>query len=178
MRQTALSMGIEIERKFLIREALWQAPGQGCAIVQGYLHRAPDLTIRIRIADGQGFLTVKGASCSLRRSEFEYPVPAADAEAMLRELPVSDLVRKVRYRCPYGGHVWEVDVFDGDNAGLIVAEIELADEQEAFARPPWLDREVTGDHRYSNSNLAVTPYRSWPENATRTGASQVYQATR
>lgn len=168
-------MACEIERKFLIREALWQKPGQGIRIVQGYLHTVPELTIRLRIADGRGCLTLKGRCSGCSRSEYEYSIPAAEAEAMLREFPVSKLIRKTRYLCPYAGHVWEVDVFDGDNTGLIVAEIELGSEAEPFARPPWLDREVTGDHRYSNSALAATPYRVWPENAAISNLSQSIQ---
>lgn len=160
------TMACEIERKFLVRETLWQKPGQGVRIVQAYLHTAPDLTIRLRIAGGRGFLTLKGFCSGCSRSEYEYPIPAGDAESMLREFPVSDLVRKTRYLCPYGAHVWEVDVFEGENAGLIVAEIELKSETETFAAPPWLDREVTGDHRYSNSALAVTPYRAWSQKQT------------
>ena len=160
-------MACEIERKFLIRKELWQKPEQGIPIVQGYLHTAPELTIRLRIADGRGYLTLKGRSSGCSRSEYEYSIPREEAEAMLREFPVSALIRKTRYLCPHAGHVWEVDVFEGDNAGLIVAEIELGSETEPFERPPWLDREVTGDHRYSNSALAANPYRFWPEVSRR-----------
>ena len=154
-------MGREIERKFLIDAAKWERPAECTRIVQGYLVREPGMTLRVRLAGGRAFLTLKGASHGFSRSEFEYPVPPSDAEAMLKEFAATALVRKVRYFCRYGGHLWEVDVFEGGNAGLIVAEIELGSEEEHFDRPPWLGREVTGDHRYSNSALAVNPYCRW-----------------
>lgn len=152
-------MATEIERKFLVVGDAWRQ-GAGIRYVQGYLNRDKARTVRVRIAGGQGFLTVKGPNRGAVRSEFEYPIPLADAEGLLA-LCDGPLIDKLRYRIPLGNHVWEVDEFLGDNAGLIVAEIELGHEDESFARPDWLGKEVTGDPRYYNSSLASHPYCTW-----------------
>ena len=152
-------MAVEIERKFLVAARDWATLGEGECYRQGYLARDP-VTVRIRVAGERGYLTLKGRSTGISRSEFEYGIPLEDAEALLA-LCTTPLIEKTRYRIPHGQHVWEVDVFDGDNAGLVVAEIELASEDEPFQRPDWLGEEVSGDYRYSNSALAVTPYRQW-----------------
>jgi len=154
-------MGFEIERKFLIDPALWRRPVRGISMVQGYLARQDGLTVRVRIAGSRAFLTLKGAASSLSRSEFEYPIPVPDAEALLREFAENALVRKTRYCCRHRGHLWEVDVFEGANAGLIVAEIELVAEDESFAVPAWVTQEVSFDSRYRNGNLAIHPYCEW-----------------
>jgi len=159
-------MGIEIERKFLVAGDAWrQAPGQ--AYAQGYLNRDKQRTVRVRIAAGQAWITIKGANAGATRAEFEYPIPVADAQDLLKlsDGPVGD---KIRRKVEHAGHTWEVDEFQGDNAGLVVAEIELHAEDEAFERPVWLGAEVTDDPRYFNSNLAATPYSTWPE--SRRGA--------
>jgi adenylate cyclase len=129
--------------------------------MQGYLVNSPDLTVRVRVKGAEAFLTLKGASKGISRSEFEYPVPVADAEHMLRDLSVSPPVDKVRYRVRVGGHVWDLDVFAGENAGLVMAEVELDSEDEAFEMPDWAGREVTGDPRYYNVNLARHPFKHW-----------------
>jgi CYTH domain-containing protein len=152
-------MGTEIERKFLVVGEDWKrAPAD--AFAQGYLNRDPQRTVRVRIARGAAWLTVKGANRGAVRAEFEYAVPVADAEQLLA-LCDGPLVRKLRRVVVHEGATWEVDEFLGDNAGLVVAEIELAHEDQPFARPPWLGAEVTHDARYFNSNLAAAPFSSW-----------------
>jgi adenylate cyclase len=159
-------MGIEIERKFLVGGDDWrQAPGK--AFAQGYLNRDKQRTVRVRIVEQAAWLTVKGASSGATRAEFEYAIPLDDARAMLA-LCDGPLVRKVRRVVHFGGHAWEIDEFQGDNAGLVVAEIELHAEDEAFERPGWLGAEVTHDPRYFNSSLATAPYSTWPESRART----------
>ncbi|MEP6505223.1 MAG: CYTH domain-containing protein [Betaproteobacteria bacterium] len=158
-------MGIEIERKFLVVGDDWrQAPAVPYA--QGYLNRDKQRTVRVRIVRDQAWLTVKGASVGATRAEFEYAIPVADAEQLLA-LCDGPLVRKTRRVVVHAGATWEIDEFEGDNAGLVVAEIELASEDAAFEAPPWLGAEVTHDPRYFNSNLASAPYSTWPEARSR-----------
>ncbi|MFE8644540.1 CYTH domain-containing protein [Sphingomonas sp. NCPPB 2930] len=152
-------MAIEIERKFLVTGDAWRA-APGTRYSQGYLNRDKARTVRVRIAGDQGFLTIKGVSVGATRAEFEYPVPLADAQEML-SLCDGPVVQKTRHRVVHDGLAWEVDAFLGDNAGLVVAEIELASENQAFALPDWVGREVTGDPRYFNSSLAVHPFSAW-----------------
>lgn len=153
-------MGVEIERKFLVQGEGWRQ-GAGQRLVQGYLNRDKARTVRVRMAGEQAFLTIKGVSRGATRAEFEYPIPVADAQALLA-LCEGPLVDKTRYRIPLGDVVWEVDVFAGENTGLVVAEVELPSEEAAFERPDWLGAEVTQDPRYFNSNLASHPYARWP----------------
>jgi adenylate cyclase len=152
-------VGIEIERKFLVVGTDWRQ-GQGTRFQQGYLNRDKERTVRVRLAGDRAFLTIKGRATGVVRAEFEYAIPVNDAEQLLK-LCDGPLIEKFRYLVVHEGSTWEVDEFLGDNAGLVVAEIELQSEDQAFARPPWLGREVTGDPRYFNSSLAVNPYRAW-----------------
>jgi adenylate cyclase len=154
-------MGIEIERKFLVVGDAWRgAPAKVYA--QGYLNRDKQRTVRVRVVEDAAWLTVKGASAGATRAEFEYPIPVADALEMLA-LCDGPLIRKTRRVVVHAGATWEIDEFEGDNAGLVVAEIELASEDTAFEPPPWLGAEVTHDARYFNSNLAAEPYSTWPD---------------
>lgn len=156
-------MGIEIERKFLLRNNDWRAAVVSeSSLRQGFLSTDPERTLRVRLCDNQGLLTIKGLTRGARRLEFEYPIPAAEAEQLLSDLCLRPLIEKTRYQVPYGGLVWEIDVFAGDNVGLVVAEIELEDETQPFAVPPWIGDEVTGDPRYYNANLILRPYSTWP----------------
>jgi adenylate cyclase len=153
-------MPVEIERKFLV-------PGDfptenTTPLQQAYLSLDPHRTIRVRIAGELAFLTIKGIGQNITRPEFEYPIPLDDARQLL-ELRVGALIQKVRHRIPHAGHTWEIDVFTGDNQGLVVAEIELTSENEPFETPPWLGEEVTHDPRYLNANLAQSPSSSWPD---------------
>ena len=156
-------MAVEIERKFLVADtsaqALWRA-APGVLYRQGYLNRDKTRTVRVRIAGDAGFLTVKGVSVGATRAEFEYAIPLADAQALLA-LCDGPLIEKTRHVLVYAGTAWEVDDFAGDNAGLVVAEVELQSEAQAFEPPDWLGEEVTQDARYFNSNLASWPFRTW-----------------
>ncbi|MGB8223177.1 MAG: CYTH domain-containing protein [Polyangiales bacterium] len=154
-------MGEEIERKFLVAGESWREQAAGTPYRQGFLSTDPERTVRVRAAGTRGSVTIKGRSVGPRRSEFEYEIPLGDALEMLDSLCKEPLIEKVRYTLAAGPHTWEIDVFEGDNAGLVVAEIELEHEDEAFDRPTWLGNEVTGDPRYFNSNLVTKPYRSW-----------------
>lgn len=152
-------MPVEIERKFLVTGTAWRTP-DGQRLVQGYLNRDKARTVRVRIAGQQAFLTIKGATTGATRAEFEYPIPPADAEALLG-LCDGPLIDKVRHRVAFGGLLWEVDEFLGENAGLVVAEVELASEDHAVYLPPWVGEEVTHDPRYFNSSLAAHPFARW-----------------
>ncbi|WP_019528751.1 CYTH domain-containing protein [Dasania marina] len=154
-------MAKEIERKFLIDLSKLTLPSKGIVIKQGYIPTATKTAVRVRVKGEQAFLTLKGETRGAVRSEFEYPIPMDDAQAMLSELCQSPFVDKTRYEFPLGPHVWEVDIFHGDNQGLCVAEIELSAEDEAFAKPDWLGPEVTGDARYYNVSLVSLPYKLW-----------------
>jgi adenylate cyclase len=152
-------MGTEIERKFLVQGTDWRH-ATSVPFSQGYLNRDKERTVRVRIAGDKAFLTIKGVTQGATRAEFEYEIPVADAEHLLK-LSDGPIVQKNRYVVVYEGSRWEVDEFLGDNAGLVVAEIELSSEDQQFSRPPWLGREVTHDSRYFNSNLASHPYSNW-----------------
>ncbi len=154
-------MATEIERKFLVDADLWRPEARGVRYRQGYLSATKDCAVRVRMAGDEAFLGIKGPTDNLSRLEFEYPIPLADAAILLDTLCAGPLVEKTRHREQVGGHVWEIDVFHGDNAGLIVAEIELSDEAEDFERPRWIGREVSDDPRYYNANLSIRPYRTW-----------------
>lgn len=155
-------MPIEIERKYLVHPEKWknlQKP-KGEIYRQGYLLTDPHKTIRIRKTDEKGFITIKGISVGAKRQEFEYEIPKSEAEELLNQFAVSEL-SKIRYKIVFENYLWEVDEFSGDNEGLIVAEIELSDEQETFKIPEWIATEVTEDERYFNSNLTVNPFKNW-----------------
>ncbi len=152
----------EIERKFLLKNDNWRrAVVSKTRLVQGYFISTGGPGIRVRIAGDAGFLTIKGELKNFTRSEFEYRIPAAEAEAMLREFCGTRLVEKYRYLVRVGKHVWEVDEYLGLNSGLYTAEIELASEEEEFERPDWLGKEVSLDRRYGNGSLAQKPFTKW-----------------
>jgi adenylate cyclase len=156
-------MGIEIERKFLVVGTDWHRSATGTRYRQGYIVADRERTVRIRRAGERGYLTIKGPGDGARRLEFEYEIPIADADELLDTLCSGTLIEKIRYRIDYQGFTWEVDEFFGENHGLLLAEIELDDEHQAFARPPWVGAEVTGDQRYYNAFLSRHPYASWQE---------------
>ena len=157
-------MSLEIERKFLVTGDFSRQVTSAQRIVQGYICPQPGRTVRVRIRGEEGFLTIKGASDEkgLSRYEFEQKIPLADAEELLK-LCEPGAIDKVRNLVPAGKHTWEVDVFHGDNEGLVLAEIELESEDEPFGRPEWIGQEVSGDRRYYNSMLTKHPYRVWKE---------------
>ena len=152
-------MMTEIERKFLVQENLWGHDGGDC-IAQGYLFADAQKTVRVRLRRNKGYITVKGKTNGISRSEFEYEIPAEDAEAMLN-LCGDKVIKKRRHLESIGGNLWEIDVFEGANAPLVLAEIELKHEEQDFVKPPWLGEEVSYDNRYFNSYLAEHPYGAW-----------------
>ncbi|AXY72460.1 CYTH domain-containing protein [Paraflavitalea soli] len=155
-------MAIEIERKYLIDHEKWQQVEKplGQRYRQGYLLTDAQKTIRVRVTETSGFLTIKGLSVGATRPEYEYEIPIPDALELLDNFAISEL-SKIRYTISFENKVWEVDEFLGDNAGLIIAEIELTSESEHFKCPDWVDKEVTGDEKYYNSNLTIAPFKSW-----------------
>ena len=154
-------MGIEIERKFLIDTNKLPLLKNGYTIKQGYIQTLDHTTVRVRIRNQDAFLTIKGKSAGASRLEFEYPIPLQDANDILDALCQSSVIEKTRYLLEHKGHTWEVDVFEGSNKGLVVAEVELDSEGEAFTLPNWVTKEVTDDVRYFNSNLVGNPYLNW-----------------
>ncbi len=154
-------MGIEIERKFLLRNDSWRLSAFGKKYHQGYLSSNKDRTVRIRTIDNRGYLTIKGIAKGAARVEYEYEIPATEARAMLNDLCEKPLIEKIRYKIEYHGLVWDVDEFYGENRGLIIAEIELDYKDQKFEKPEWIGAEVTGDSKYFNSNLIHHPYNQW-----------------
>ena len=156
-------MAIEIERKFLVRGDSWCAQASRAQPRrQGYLvEPGGRASVRVRVAGERAHLNIKAAIVGSARAEYEYEIPLADAEPMLASLCIGR-VDKVRHYLEHDGRTWEIDVFEGDNAGLVVAEIELEDEDASFTRPAWVGDEVTDDARYYNHALAQTPYNRWP----------------
>ncbi len=156
-------MPLEIERKFLVdaNQITQLSLPSGKVICQGYIATQDKTAVRIRIQGPQAFLTLKGANTGATRVEFEYPIPVADAKSMLDQLCSGPIIEKTRYCIPFAQHTWELDIFHGDNQGLIVAEVELTDENESITLPPWVIEEVTGDPKYYNVNLLAAPYCSW-----------------
>lgn len=155
-------MGKEIERKFLIDQPNWDNLNkpEGKLLRQGYLLADKDKTIRVRATETKGFLTIKGQTIGATRLEYEYEIPVNEASELLDNFSVSEL-SKTRYEIEFNGKLWEVDVFAGDNEGLIVAEIELESEEETFDLPDWVGKEVTQEEKYYNSNLTVKPFKGW-----------------
>ena len=152
-------MAKEIERKFLVKDS-WQPQSSGIKIAQGYLSTVPERTVRVRIKGNRGYLTIKGKNQGISRAEFEYEIPVQDAEELL-QLAEQPILVKTRYLEKQGDFTWEVDVFAGENQGLVVAEIELPAEDAEFSRPAWLGQEVSGDVRYYNANLIKCPFSLW-----------------
>lgn len=153
-------MAAEIERKFLVADDSWRDGSRGVRIAQGYLSQDPDRTVRVRLAGEKAWITIKGRTQGITRAEFEYAIPPADARELLG-LCLPSVIDKTRHEIRHGGHVWEVDVFHGGNDGLIVAEVELSDENETPEMPPWVGEEVSDDARYFNSHLATHPFTCW-----------------
>jgi CYTH domain-containing protein len=153
-------MGIEIERKFLVKQ-LPPDLSPGLVICQGYMVNQRDRVVRIRTKGNKGFLTIKGKTIHTWRREFEYEIPLTDAQQMLDLFCEPPLVEKTRFKIEFKGFEWVIDRFAGKNLGLVVAEIELDHESQAFETPPWAGEEVSHDPRYYNSNLIEHPYSTW-----------------
>lgn len=152
---------MEIERKFLVRGEPWRQAESRLKMRQGYLSSGGRATVRVRVGTEMAWLTIKGPATGISREEYEYTIPRADGEAMLALCDV--IVEKTRHHVQIGDHCWEVDVFEGANAGLVVAEVELDHEDEVFEHPDWLGDEVSFDRRYRNSSLAKRPYSTWDD---------------
>jgi len=154
-------MGIEIERKFLLKNDGWRKLGNGELYRQGYLSTDKERTVRIRTIGEKGYLTIKGRTQGTRREEFEYDIPFEDANLMLDVLCKRPLIEKTRHKIYYKDFIWEVDEFMGENKGLIIAEVELKDVNQSLSIPEWIGREVTEDPAYYNANLVKHPYTQW-----------------
>ncbi|HIK35878.1 MULTISPECIES: CYTH domain-containing protein [unclassified Thermosynechococcus] len=155
-------MGIEIERKFLVRGEEWRSLATSVSqFAQGYLSTVPERTVRVRLAGDKAWITIKGKASGGQRREYEYTIPVADARELLAELCLQPIIKKNRYRIPAGDLCWEVDEFTGACAGLILAEIELPRADYPLTLPPWIGLEVTDDPRYTNAYLAEHPYQKW-----------------
>ncbi len=155
-------MALEIERKFLLASEDWRAAvTHSETLWQGYLTTNERCSVRVRVAGELGYLNIKSTTLGVVRHEFEYAVPVAEAHELLNLFCEGRSLGKTRFHVPVGGHLWEIDVFEGENAGLIVAEVELSAEDEVFERPSWLGEEVSGDPRYYNTSLIAHPYARW-----------------
>jgi len=157
-------MAIEIEHKFLLANDNWREHiSRSVRYRQGYLSSQPTSSIRVRTGNDRAWLNIKTATIGTHRHEYEYEIPTADANEILDSLCKKPLIEKVRYFVTDNGNLWEIDEFEGENQGLIVAEIELDETGQTFSKPPWIGLEVTGDLRYYNNNLAIHPYSEWRE---------------
>lgn len=154
-------MAQEIERKFLVQGDAWRKGAERVLIRQGYLSADGARTVRVRIKGERAFVTIKGPPVVLVRAEYEYEIPIADADEMLHHLCMKPLIEKWRYFVPFAGVMWEVDEFLNENAGLVVAELELHDAAQQVQLPAWVAQEVTSDPRYTNANLAKRPFATW-----------------
>jgi len=151
----------EIERRFLVQPRKWSDLGGGIVIRQGYLHASKQCSVRVRTFGERAYVTIKGATSGITRDEYEYEIPVADANEILGNLCENPPIEKTRYRIVFKGHTWEVDEYAGANRGLTVAEVELKDAREQVELPDWIDREISGDPRYYNSNLSIKPFSTW-----------------
>ncbi len=156
-------MPIEIERKFLLKNSNWRLNARCEYCCQGFLSTVKERTVRVRIMGERAWLTVKGKNIGAARPEYEYEIPLADARQILDNLCLRPLIEKTRFYIDYAGLTWEVDEFHGENEGLILAELELEDENTQPSFPDWVGAEVTGDPRYFNANLIENPYKNWPK---------------
>ncbi len=166
-------MAMEIERKFLVHGSPWQELSiTGTKYTQGYLSTDKDRVVRVRLCEPlaaqpsstftpKAFITIKSALSGISASEYEYAIPSEDARILLDTLATKPFIEKIRYKIPHEQHLWEVDVFLGINTGLVLAEIELSNEQESFMTPPWLGEEVSHDMRYKNVHLITNPFSTW-----------------
>ncbi len=155
-------MAIEIEHKFLLANDDWRnLVSHSVKYRQGYLSSQPTSSVRVRTSNDQAWLNIKSATIGNQRQEYEYEIPLTDANEILNTLCRKPLIEKTRYFVTVDAHLWEIDEFEGDNQGLIVAEIELEDAGHSFTKPSWLGAEVTEDLRYYNNNLSLHPYSEW-----------------
>lgn len=154
-------MSLEIERKFLVKDARYRSLGPRLSIRQGFLSTDKERVVRVRIHGKKAFLTIKGITKGISRAEYEYKLPITHAKFMLDHLCIQPIIEKFRYNVNIEGFTWEIDEFTGENEGLIIAEIELLKDDQQFPKPDWIGEEVTGDVRYYNASLVKNPYKSW-----------------
>jgi CYTH domain-containing protein len=154
-------MAREIERRFLVKNMSFKEKSTGILYRQGYLSTDPKAAIRVRTIGSKAFLTIKSTHNGISRLEYEYEIPLKDADEILLDLCKKPIIKKYRYTLCYEGFTWEIDEFMDDNEGLIIAEIELQNEEEQFPKPDFIGKEVTYDFRYLNSNLVNHPYKMW-----------------
>lgn len=154
-------MAKEIEKKFLVKNDSWKKGAKVTYYRQGYLSSIKERVVRVRTIDKKGYLTIKGITVGVTRNEFEYEIPVEDANIMLDNLCEKPIIEKNRAKVEYEGLTWEIDEFFGENEGLVVAEVELKDENQEFKKPDWIGEEVSGDPRYFNSNLIKHPFTKW-----------------
>lgn len=154
-------MPTETERKFLVKGEEWRSLSTGTVYRQGYIATKKGTTVRVRLVGNQGYLTIKGITQGISRAEYEYPIPAEDAQEMLNTLCEPPLIEKTRYKIVIAGLIWEIDEFAGENQGLIMAEVELTDANQVIELPDWIGKEVSDDLRYYNVNLVQHPYSQW-----------------
>ena len=159
-------MGIEIERKFLVVDDSWRAQADSSKrMQQAYLSKGAERSIRVRISDNEAYLNIKSSRDGIRRLEYEYAIPVEEAVELIDQVALKPSIDKTRYYIRQGKHTWEIDEFYGDNAGLVIAEIELDDESEHFDKPDWLGAEVSSDPRYYNMNLISHPFSQWEDSS-------------
>jgi len=159
-------MPVEIERKYLVRNDGWRASGAGIRYRQGYLSTQPGRSVRVRVGAGRGVLTIKGLIVNATRPEYEYPIPVEDANELLNNLCLRPIIEKTRYTIAHEGLLWEIDEFEGVNAGLIIAEVELAEPDQQIRLPDWVGEEVTDDPRYYNACLIANPFTKWSDRSS------------
>ena len=153
---------MEIERKYLVVNDQWRdAVVSKSRLQQGYLANQANASVRVRVSDDRAWLNVKSTTVGISRHEFEYEIPLQDAREMLQHVAEKPFIDKTRYRVRHGEHIWDLDLFAGENAGLVVAEVELESESQPFELPPWVGDEVSDDTRYYNVNLVRHPYSRW-----------------
>jgi adenylate cyclase len=160
-------VGIETERRFLPKNDIWRKHIIASRVLeQGYLNTEKEVAVRIRKDGNQAYLTIKTLGNGISRHEFEYNIPKDDADQMLASLCANRTIQKTRHMVPWEDHTWEIDVFDGENSGLVICELELKSESETFTLPPWAGEEITGVGRYSNAALARNPFSRWQQDNT------------
>ena len=161
-------MAIEIERKFLVINNSWEKHvTESIPMQQGYFFHNDTVSVRVRVTNKDAFLNFKSVSIGIQRLEYEYEIPVVDAWEMLKNLCQKPIIEKTRHLVPDNGLTWEIDVFEGKNAGLVVAELELENVEQRFNLPDWVDKEVTNDKRYYNHWLCKHPYQQWPQSTLK-----------
>lgn len=158
-------MGKEIEKKFLVKKDIMKSVPKGISLRQGYLSTDKSRTVRVRTDEKKAYITLKGISSGPVRDEFEYEIPVTDANEILEKMCITPVIEKKRFKLDINELTWEIDTFYGDNEGLVIAEVELKDEEQTIIKPDWVGEEVTGDPKYFNSNLVKNPYKTWGGNS-------------